>query len=181
MTSLLNNAQLEELFSIDCKVLDLNYEYHDCVGTERWAIITELSEEELWKLYPDIIGRYEPFVLLSPEQGQAIEAFKNNEAKHRMRAIRRNSFFDINDGEFEEHHPEAAVADDSFERIEQEETIAELLSYLETLEEIQKDRIKRYYFYGGSYTDIAIEDGVSRQAVAYSIRNGIENLKKFYF
>ena len=181
MTSLLNNAQLEELFAIDCKVLDLNYEYHDCVGTERWAIITELSEEELWKLYPTIIGRYAPFVLLSLEQGAVIKDYEKNEQKHKKRAIRHGSFFDINDCEFEEHNPEAAVADEGFEHIEQEETIAELLSHLETLEEIQKDRIKSYYFYGSSYTDIALKDGVSRQAVAYSIRNGIENLKKFYF
>ena len=98
-----------------------------------------------------------------------------------MRAVRHGSLFDISDGEFEERNPEAVSVDDSFDRIEQEETITELLLYLETLEEIQKDRIRRYYFYGSSYTDIAIEDGVSRQAVAYSIRNGIENLKKFYF
>jgi len=181
MTSILTRTQQEELFAKDCKVLNLKYEYNDFDGAEKWAIITELSEKELRELYPDIIEQYIPFVLLTVEQGQVIVAYDNSEAKHRMRAIRQGSQFDINDGAFEEHNPELAFIDDGFDRIEHQETIAELLTHLETLEEIQKSRIKRFYFYGKSFTEIAREDGVSRQAVAYSIRIGIEKLRKFYF
>lgn len=181
MTSILTKTQQEELFAIDCKVLNLKYEYNDNDGTEKWAIITELSENELCELYPDIIEQYIPFVLLSVEQGQVIEDYDRNEAKHRMRAIRHGSQFDINDGVFEEHNPELALVDEGYDCIERKETIEELLKYIGTLEAFQQSRISRYYFFGKSYTDIAREDGVSRQAVAYSIRAGIENLKKFYF
>lgn len=181
MTNLLNKSQQEELFAIDCKVLNLKYEYNEYADAEKWAIITELSEKELRERYPAILEQYIPFVLLSIEEGQVIEDFNKNEAKYRMRAIRRNSWFDIDDGEFEEHHPELALFDDGFERIEQNDTISELLKNLEALEDIQKSRIKRYYFNGRSFTDIALEDGVSRQAVTDSIRAGIEKLKKFYF
>lgn len=37
-----------ELFAQDCKLINLQYEYSGFTGTEKWAIITELSEEALW-------------------------------------------------------------------------------------------------------------------------------------
>ena len=38
----------EELFARDCKLMNLKYEYDGYTGTEKWAVITELTEEELW-------------------------------------------------------------------------------------------------------------------------------------
>ena len=57
--------QQELLFANDCKLINLRYEYHGYTGTEKWAIVTELAEEELWVKYPDVIRRYTPFILLS--------------------------------------------------------------------------------------------------------------------
>ena len=37
----------EELFAKDCKLINLRYEYKGYTGTEKWAIVTELAEEEL--------------------------------------------------------------------------------------------------------------------------------------
>ena len=34
-----------ELFAQDCKLINLQYEYSGFTGTEKWAIITELSED----------------------------------------------------------------------------------------------------------------------------------------
>ena len=34
-----------ELFAQDCKLINLRYEYSGFTGTEKWAIITELSED----------------------------------------------------------------------------------------------------------------------------------------
>ncbi len=50
MKKLTVNKQ-EELFSQDCKLINLRYEYSGFTGTEKWAIITELSEEALWDKY----------------------------------------------------------------------------------------------------------------------------------
>lgn len=44
--------QQELLFSNDCKLINLRYEYHGYTGSEKWAIVTELAEEELWVKYP---------------------------------------------------------------------------------------------------------------------------------
>lgn len=58
-------SEQEELFTQDCKLINLRYEYSGFTGTEKWAIVTELSEEALWDKYPDIISRYMPFTLMS--------------------------------------------------------------------------------------------------------------------
>lgn len=50
MKKLTVNEQ-EELFAQDCKLINLRYEYSGFTGTEKWAIITELSEEALWDKY----------------------------------------------------------------------------------------------------------------------------------
>ena len=57
MKKLTVNKQ-EELFAQDCKLINLRYEYSGFTGMEKWAIITELSEEALWDKYPDVISRY---------------------------------------------------------------------------------------------------------------------------
>lgn len=75
----LNNQ--EELFARDCKLMNLKYEYDGYTGTEKWAVVTELTEEELWDKYPDIISRYTPFVLLSVAQGKVI--IDDNRETHR--------------------------------------------------------------------------------------------------
>ena len=41
----------EELFARDCKLMNLKYEYDGYTGTEKWAVVTELTEEELWDGY----------------------------------------------------------------------------------------------------------------------------------
>ena len=38
---------LKEEFQNECKVINLKYEYEEYIGKEQWAIISELSEEEI--------------------------------------------------------------------------------------------------------------------------------------
>lgn len=46
---------LKEEFQNECKVVNLRYEYEGYIGKEQWAVISELSEEE-------ILEKYKPFV-----------------------------------------------------------------------------------------------------------------------
>ena len=127
--------QQELLFANDCKLINLRYEYHGYTGTEKWAIVTELAEEELWVKYPDVIRRYTPFILLSMAQGEVITEYQNYEARERMRRLLFGHAFDINDGEFEVHHPELAVDTDPIEEIMLKDNIKrlrEVLCYLKT-------------------------------------------------
>lgn len=48
MTNKLTLTEQEELFAKDCKLINLKYEYDGYNGTEKWAVVTELTEEELW-------------------------------------------------------------------------------------------------------------------------------------
>ena len=83
--------QQELLFANDCKLINLRYEYHGYTGTEKWAIVTELAEEELWVKYPDVIRRYTPFILLSMAQGEVITEYQNYEAMtENLKCIIRN-------------------------------------------------------------------------------------------
>ena len=122
--------QQELLFANDCKLINLRYEYHGYTGTEKWAIVTELAEEELWVKYPDVIRRYTPFILLSMAQGEVITEYQNYEARERMRRLLFGHAFDINDGEFEVHHPELAVDTDPIEEIMLKDNIKRLREVL---------------------------------------------------
>ena len=73
-------------FKKDCKVINLAYEYPGYTGKEKYAIITDLSEEDLESLYGDKIMRYRPFVILSREMGSVMTEYENNEKKHEMRS-----------------------------------------------------------------------------------------------
>lgn len=57
MTNKLTLTEQEELFAKDCKLINLKYEYDGYTGTEKWAVVTELTEEELWDKYPDTFPR----------------------------------------------------------------------------------------------------------------------------
>lgn len=170
----------EELFAKDCKLINLRYEYKGYTGTEKWAIVTELAEEELLVKYPDVIRRYTPFILLSMAQGDVITEYQNYEARERMRKLLFGHAFDINDGEFEEHHPELAVDTDPVEEIMLRDNIERLRSALCYLSETQKRRVIKYFFYGKTLERIANEEGVNFTSVRESINSSIKKLRKFF-
>ena len=102
--------QQELLFANDCKLINLRYEYHGYTGTEKWAIVTELAEEELWVKYPDVIRRYTPFILLSMAQGEVIdESYRNND-KYEKRAKRTIDVYGYEDDISEQFHRELILS-----------------------------------------------------------------------
>ena len=169
--------QQEQLFGNECKVINLKYEYEGYTGSEKWAIITELTEEEIWIKYPDVIRKYNPHILLSISQGDVIRKYQRNEAKHRMRMMRCGHAFDINDGEFEEHHPEFAVVEDVVEQLYLQEEKQRIRKAIETLTDIQKRRILAYFFDGKTSREIAAEEGVNYSKVEKSINLALKKIK----
>ena len=101
-------SALDEQFKCDCKVINLSYDYPGYTGEEKWAIITDLTEEEHSKKYEEIISSYRPFIILSSLFGSVRADFIRNEDKFSKRAKRSISIFDFSE-ETEEHHPEIAV------------------------------------------------------------------------
>ena len=185
-------TQQEELFAKDCKLINLKYEYTGYTGQEKWAIITELSEEELQKIYPDIISRYTPFVLLSMAQGVVIEDARRNDDKYEKRAKRTFDVYGYEDDMTEQFHKELLTFfEDPFEKAESErlaeekerlrqEEIKKVRLTLNLLKPKQRDRLIKVVLLGMSSRKIAKEEGVNYSVVDKSIAAAKKNFKRIY-
>ena len=191
MTNLTLTEQ-EELFAKDCKLINLRYEYTNYTGKEKWAVITELTEKELRKKYPDIVKRYTPFVLLSMAQGEVINEADRNDDKYEKRAKRTLDVYGYEDDISEQFHRELITPfADPFEQAEEEQLeiekeqlrrmeIAKVRKVLEMMKPIQKERLCKVVLLGLSSRKIAQEEGVNYSAVDKSIAAAIKNFKKYY-
>lgn len=151
------NLTLDEQFDKDCKVIKLKYEYPGYTGEEKWAIITGLTEEELNEKYAEKTASLRPFIVLDLAFGKARTKFINNENKHYMRGVRSIEPFDYDDELLTAHHPELVV--DSFEEsFLRNETCQKVRSALATLQDVQKERVIKYFFDGKSTHEIAQEE-----------------------
>ena len=191
MTKLTLTEQ-EELFAKDCKLINLRYEHTNYTGKEKWAVVTELTEKELRKKYPDIVKRYTPFVLLSMAQGEVINESDRNDDKYEKRAKRTLDVYGYEDDISEQFHRELITPfADPFEQAEEEQLkiekeqlrrmeIAKVRKVLEMMKPIQKERLCKVVLMGLSSRKIAQEEGVNYSAVDKSIAAAIKNFKKYY-
>ena len=168
--------ELEIQFQKECKVINLKYEYDGYIGNEQWAIISELTENEILEKYRPIVGGYMPFIVLTPAFGDVRDDFQRNEKKHHMRSIRGHCY--AFDEDFENHHSEFAYR--TFEEdVLQEEQRQVLLKAISRLTSIQKRYLKKYFFDGKSLRQIAAEEGKSYATVYESYESALKKLKKF--
>lgn len=180
MTNTVNNEikkTIEEQFKKECKVFDMKYEYKGYTGEEKWAIISELTEQEILEKYRSLVNGYMPFIVLSIAVGEARDEFRRNEKKHHMRAARSVDAYSFEDGETEMYHPELISGDFENQFLKNEE-VRSLQEAIMMLKPIQKERVIKYYFEGKSTRQIAKEEGVSHQIVSRTLLYAIENLKK---
>ncbi len=187
MNKKLNKSEQEELFTTECKLINLKYEYQGYTGTEKWAVVSELSEKELFEKYPDVISRYTPFVLLSVEQGEAISDYDRNEDKYKKRMQLTLDTFCFDDEMTAKFHRELCSFDElpfeTKERYEKErlrETqIIALKEGIELLTDTQKRRLIAVFFEGKTYRAIAQEEGVTFTKIEKSIMQALKKLKKY--
>lgn len=185
-------VEQEELFTSECKLINLQYEYTGYMGQERWAIITELSEEDLFAKYPDVVNRYIPFVLLSVAQGEVIYESKRNDDKYDKRYKRTVDAYGYEDDISQLFHKELIVP--YIDPIEAEENarldeerkmqrnveIAKVRKVLSMLQPIQKQRLLKHIIEGKTVCEIAREEGTYHSSITKSINAAIKNFKKFY-
>ena len=143
-----------------------------------WAIISNLTEDEILEKYRSIIGDYMPFIILPSAFGEVRDEYRRNEKKFQMRAIRKHDFYNFEDSEIELHHAEL-VTDDLEEAFFKSEEEQALRKAIQLLKPIQKERLIKYYFEGKSSRQIAKEEGVAYSAVDNSIATALKNLRKF--
>ena len=89
--------ELELQFQEECEVINLKYEYDGYNGDISWAIISNLSEDEILEKYRSIIGDYMPFIILPSAFGEVRDEYRRNEKKFQMRAIRKHDFYNFED------------------------------------------------------------------------------------
>ena len=170
--------ELELQFQEECEVINLKYEYDGYNGDISWAIISNLTEDEILEKYRSIIGDYMPFIILPSAFGEVRDEYRRNEKKFQMRAIRKHDFYNFVDSEIELHHAEL-VTDDLEEAFFKSEKEQALRKAIQLLKPIQKERLIKYYFEGKSSRQIAKEEGVAYSAVDNSIATALKNLRKF--
>ena len=173
-----NNNKLDQ-FKQDCKIINLKYEYTGYKDNVQWAIVTELSEEEILQKYPEEIKPYIPFICLSVSQGEVFEEGARYENKCRMREMRYGHIFDITADDFENYHPELVV-NDTDEKLIQKDEAERIQKALKTLPEINRERIYKFFFLNMNYSEIARDEGVCESSIRRSIEISLRKLKKLY-
>ncbi len=178
---------LKEEFQNECKVINLKYEYEGYIGEEQWAIISELTEKELFEKYPDIVKQYTPFVLLSVQQGKAVYEFRRNESKFYKRSKNNEDAFGYDDELIGIFHSEVIVPDFVEQQIteEYEENRYQLKmklldKALSSLTEKQYKYLIARYVVNKSAREIAKEEGVSHQAIEKHLNTAIKKVKKIF-
>ncbi len=169
------SSALEEQFKQECLVISVKDEYPDYTGTEKWIIITDLSDDELMSSYGSMLVDYSPYIKLSVRQGKPIIIFHRNEDKHRKRRKLYESLLPDCDGEDELYSKLAQ--EDFVSQLVMSDYIRKLLEALPT--EKQRRRIVLHYIFGFTAVEIAEMENVSSQAVDKSLHAGIRYLKKF--
>lgn len=169
-----NNNRLNQ-FKQDCKIINLSYEYPGYKSDISWAIVSDLTENELLEKYPEEIKKYIPFVWLSSVQGEVFIESERNSHKHKMRASRYLDAYGYDD-DIGIYHSELVV--DSFEEEREKEFEAfKLHDAIQRLNSKQRKRIIKLYFANKSSREIAQEEGVAYSAIDKSISTALCNLR----
>ena len=170
----------EELFAKDCKLINLKYEYTGYIGQEKWAIVSELSEQELFEKYPNEVKKYIPFVLLSVEQGKAIQAYNRNEDKYRKRQNNNSDAFGYDDSEVSV--PDFIEQQEMYDYYNQraEEKMRLFVTAMASLTEKQHKYLVMRYVDGISARDIAKAEGVAHQVVDRHILAAKKKAEKIF-
>lgn len=171
--------------SIDCKVLDIHFEYENFKGNEKYIIASKLSEDEIRMIYPEEAKRYSPFIKVGLEFCEIRNQFKSNDKKHNQRLTKNIGMcrYDDNGNELPHIYPQLCVRDFTLDMVDEEERQTEtklLYEALETLTPLQKERVILYFFRGVSKKEIAKLSNSSLSSVRDSLDLGIKKLKSFF-
>jgi hypothetical protein len=162
--------------TVEYSVIDLRYEYPGFVGSEKYAVISDLSAREIEKLYGDELKPYIPYVVLSVAEGDAMKEFCRNEDKHAKRQKRSVDAFGYEEGVTEMCHEEL-IQDNLFDVVSDHLDKEKLFAAMSKLPNVQKRRIEMHFFDGLSIGEIANKEGHAKSTVHESVSAGLKKLK----
>ena len=153
------------------KVFNLAFEYDGYSGAEKFAISTNLTEDELYTKYGEDIVAFEPFVLLTREMGMVMVDQHRNDEKFRKRATRSQEVC-VGDIIYD------FFSDDSSEaKLNKEIRNDMVITAVNKLSKKSRERIINKYYYGKTDQEIATESGYDRSTVSTDIRKSLKKLK----
>ena len=160
----INIEALAEKFKVECKIIKLGYEYPGYTGTEKYAIVTDLSYAQIMERYAPVAEHYCPFLLLSKAAGEVIADFKRNEDKFSKR-MQKDDCYGFEDGMTERSNIECCVPDFTealFRECFPQRLVEKAFSLLTP---IQQSRVKRHIFGKKSFAKIAASEGKAKNTV----------------
>lgn len=175
------NKVTERTFKDDCKVIKLEAEYAGYTGDEKYAVITDLSSDELEALYSKELNRFRPYIILTREMGEVIREYHRNNEKFAKREARNMSVF-ITCSETEEAQIQALSVEDAqtilqaeSDDVEESQRIYQLSSKaLKTLTPLQREYLIRHFINGESIRAIAEQTGTRKNNVLKTYRRGLK-------
>lgn len=178
------DIDINKSFKQECKVINLELEYEGYVGNERYAIITDLSEEELNARYSTEIERYKPFIILTRAMGLVMKKHEHDEKKHAMREARGEIHINCN-ADDETMILALTEDDDQLVREAIKEAFIESLRIndisskaLKTLTPLQQKYLIQHYAFKKGYREIAREEGKHVDTVWSICMSGLERYIK---
>ena len=165
-------------FEQACTIINLATEYPGFIGDTPYAIITDLSEEDLNARFEIEISPYRPFVILTSEMGSVIIEHHQNEDKYTKRVARGEvSLSNISDyvGFYQ-----SLIVNDAATTMDLEESLKKpreiiidsTLKALMTLSPRQQNYLIRHYAYKVSLKTLAEETGTHRNNVLRVCQRG---------
>lgn len=154
----------------DYVILNIEKEYPGFTGTEKWMIITDLTEKEFSELYPDKYHCWNKAVVVNTEIGKAIVRFKNNDRKQIWRESAGLVSIDEDEDALYVEDPDAVAS----------MTRLWIKDAMDTLTDKQKTRIQRYYLLGYSLKEIALAENKSVVTIHKSIQIGLRKMRQYY-
>ena len=174
----LNLDALTEAFKADCKVIRLKYEYPGYTGTEKYAIISDLSYEQIVEKHAPVVKQYIPFLLLSKAAGEVFAEFKRNEDKF-FKRMQRDDSYGFEDGTTELYNSGICVPDFTGELFEEEKDSRIVWAAFARLTPTHKKYVRQHLFGGKTFTRIDKDEGKSIKTVQEAYIAAIKKMKKF--
>lgn len=172
------NKELTGTFSEVCKVINLKKEYNGAtsyVGSELFAIVTDLTEAELESAFHQDLIPYSPFVIITPEMYAVIAESNQNDEREQKRAYRYHDAFAIDD----ERAPEDSNSDPAV-IAESDLTYSHIINEILKLPGRQGQRMYQHYVLGLSVDEIAVSEGVTAASVYESLSRAKKAIHKVF-
>lgn len=164
-------------FMRDCKIINLELEYPNHVGEEKYVILTNVEQCEFEKRYRKILAFYEPYVISSIELYEAFEDYSRNEDKYEKRNARNTISLDeiVNDGS-EARFGKDEVLIEIIKKAHDEQIKEYIDSALKELGGKARRRFVMWAVHGIPQDRIAMIEGVRQQTVQCSVSKAKERI-----